>query len=258
MTPPLAGRTAIVTGVSRRAGIGFAVARRLLRDGCRVLVHHHAAHDALQPWGADDVPALLEELSPHGDLAGAVPADLAAPDAPARLMAAAVAALGHVDILICNHARSGPDGTLADMTAAILDGHWAVDARSAILLVREYGARHDGRPGGRVVLMTSGQDKGPLPGEVAYAAAKGALAAVTATLADELAPRGILLNTVNPGPVNTGYATPPAVAAVAERFPGGRWGTPDDPARLVAWLVSEEGRWMVGQVLHSEGGYRRG
>lgn len=107
------------------------------------------------------------------------------------------------------------------------------------------------------MLLTSGQGLGPMPGEVGYAAAKGALAAITATLAQELAP-GILLNTINPGPVDTGYLSGDAHAEVAARFPGGTWGQPEDAARLVSWLVSDAGRWMVGRVLHSEGGFRRG
>ena len=96
-----------------------------------------------------------------------------------------------------------------------------------------------------------------MPGEVAHAAAKGALAAITPTLAHELAP-GILLNTLNPGPVDTGWATGSVHDDIARRFPGGRWGRPEDAARLVSWLVGDEGRWIVGQVLHSEGGFRRG
>jgi len=250
-------RTALVTGVSRRAGIGFAIASQLLDDGFRVVVHHHAAHDDAQAWGGDDLAALLAELREHGDLAGDVPGDLAEPTAPARLVAEAVQQAGPLDVLVANHARSGADGPLAEVTAEMLDGHWAVDARVAILLVQALAAQHDGRGGGRAVLLTSGQGLGPMPGEVGYAAAKGALAAITATLAQELAP-GILLNTINPGPVDTGYLSGDAHAEVAARFPGGVWGQPTDTARLVSWLVSDAGRWMVGQVLHSEGGFRRG
>lgn len=250
-------RAALVTGVSRRAGIGYAIARRLLRAGTRVVVAHHGPHDAAQAWGADDLADVLAGLRTEGDLAGDVGADLADPDAPARVVAAAVDLVGHLDVLVCNHARSAPDGPLGSLTADVLDGHWAVDARSSILLAQEFAARHDGRPGGRVVFLTSGQGLGPMPGEVAYAAAKGALAAVTLTIADQLAGRGVTVNTVNPGPVDTGYASPAQLAAVARRFPGGRWGEPDDPARLVAWLVSDDGRWVTGQVLHTEGGFRR-
>ncbi len=92
---------------------------------------------------------------------------------------------------------------------------------------------------------------------MAYAAAKGALAAVTGTLADQLADAGITLNTVNPGPVDTGYLSPETHAAVAPRFPGGRWPEPDDPARLIAWLVTDEARSITGQVINSESDFRR-
>ena len=107
------------------------------------------------------------------------------------------------------------------------------------------------------MLMTSGQGLGPMPGEVAYAASKAALAGVTLTLADQLADVGITVNTVNPGPVDTGYMTPETMAAVAPMFPLGRMGEPDDPARLIEWLVSDEGRWITGQVLNTEGGFAR-
>ena len=130
-------------------------------------------------------------------------------------------------------------------------------SRSALLLTQAFAAQHDGRAGGRVVFMTSGQGQGPMPGEVAYAAAKAALAGITLTLADQLADAGITINTVNPGPVDTGYMTPELTRAVAPMFPLGRGGEPDDPARLIAWLVSDEGRWMTGQVLHTEGGFAR-
>jgi 3-oxoacyl-[acyl-carrier protein] reductase len=96
-----------------------------------------------------------------------------------------------------------------------------------------------------------------MTGEIAYAASKGALASITRTLADYLADRPITLNTVQPGPVDTGYAAPEAHEVVRRRFPQGRWGTPDDPARLVAWLTTDEAAWITGQVINTEGGFRR-
>lgn len=260
---PLRGRVALVTGVSRRVGIGYAIARRLAAAGASLFLHHYTPHDAAQPWGADPggPQAVVDGVSAVlADAAAAVrhgEADLAEPDAPARLVRAAVDAFGHLDILVCNHALSGDDGPLEALDAAMLDKHWAVNTRSAILLAQAFAAQHDGRPGGRIVFMTSGQDLGPMRDEVAYAAAKGALASVTRTLADHLADRTITVNTVNPGPVDTGYATPELHEAVRRRFPQGRWGTPDDPARLVAWLVTDEAAWITGQVIHSEGGFRR-
>jgi 3-oxoacyl-[acyl-carrier protein] reductase len=260
---PLRGRVAVVTGVSRRAGIGYAIARRLAALGASLFLHHYAPHDLTQPWGADPggleavLSGVTEALADDGARVTHQEADLTDPAAPSALIDAAAAALGHLDILVCNHARSGDDGPLGTLTAAMLDAHWAANTRSSILLAQEFVGRHDGRPGGRIVLMTSGQDLGPMTPEVAYAASKGALASITRTLADQLADQAITLNAVNPGPVDTGYATPEAHEAVRRRFPQGRWGTPDDPARLVAWLVTDEAAWITGQVINTEGGFRR-
>lgn len=255
------GRVALITGVSRRQGIGYAVASRLAARGAQLLVTHHVPHDAAQPWGADDIDAVLDGIRSCAaaddqrvvDLA----IDLAEDGAPERVMAMAVEQFGHVDVLICNHARSGGDGPLGLLTAEMLDAHWAVNTRSALLLTQAFAAQHDGRPGGRVVLLTSGQGLGPLPGEVGYAAAKAALAGVTLTLADQLADAGITVNCVNPGPVDTGYLTAELSQQIAHMFPFGRIGEPDDPARLIEWLAGDEGRWMTGQVLNTEGGFAR-
>ena len=260
---PLRGRAALVTGVSRRAGIGYAVARRLAALGASLFLHQYAPHDRDQPWGEDPGGPQAVAHGVHDAVAdpGAhvrwLQLDLALPGAPAQLIDAAVAACGHLDILVCNHARSGGDGPLGTLDATMLDAHWAVNTRSTILLTQAFAARHDGRPGGRVIFMTSGQDLGPMTGEVAYAASKGALASVTKTLADQLAGQGIILNAVNPGPVDTGYASPEAYEAVRRQFPQQRWGVPDDPARLIAWLVTDEAAWITGQVINSEGGFRR-
>ncbi|MEV0708366.1 SDR family oxidoreductase [Nocardia aurea] len=259
---PLRGRVALVTGVSRREGIGCAIARRLAASGASLFLHHHAPHDSEQPWGADpggpeavvaDVAgALVDDASIHH-----LGLDLIDPDAPAALITTAAEAFGHLDILVCNHARSGADGPLGALDAALLDAHWAVNTRSVLLLVQAFAAQHDRRDGGRVILMTSGQDLGPMRDEIAYATAKGALASITPTLADHLADRAITLNTVNPGPVDTGYASPELHEAVRRRFPAGRWGVPDDPARLIAWLATDEARWITGQIINTEGGFRR-
>jgi 3-oxoacyl-[acyl-carrier protein] reductase len=265
---PLHGRVAVVTGVSRRAGIGYAIARRLAGLGASLVIHHNAPHDRDQPWGADPggieavIGSVTEALAGPDAAVWQQEADLSDPDSPSRLVESAAATSRFLDILICNHARSGGDGPLGTLTAEMLDAHWAVNTRASILLAQAFAAQHeDSRPGGRIVFMTSGQDLGPMTGEVAYAASKGALASITRTLADQIAERGITVNTVNPGPVDTGYAAfadqPEAHEIVRRHFPSGRWGTPDDPARLIAWLVTDEAAWITGQVINSEGGFRR-
>lgn len=281
---PLAGRTALVTGVSRRRGIGFAVARALAAAGASVFIHHHQPHDDAQPWGTDDLDALRAELrsaltptATSGDLA----ADLAENGSIPALLDAATALTGRLDILVCNHAQSGNDGGILDMTASRLDTHWSVNARSTLLLTAEFARRVTGRsssgsrpgdrvsgsgpyaqPTGRVFWMTSGQIHGPMRGEVAYATSKAALAGVTATVAAELRVHGIVLNTINPGPVNTGYMDPETtdrslddLREIEASTPFGRFGRPEDPAALITWLSSPAGAWMVGQILTSDGGF---
>ena len=102
-------------------------------------------------------------------------------------------------------------------------------------------------------------------GEIAYAASKAALAGVTASVAAELLELGVVLNTVNPGPVNTGYLDPAQTDRPLEELdarlaatPFGRFGAPADPAELIGWLVSPAGSWIVGQVLTSDGGFGLG
>ncbi|MEU7475662.1 SDR family oxidoreductase [Lentzea sp. NPDC042327] len=249
----LDGRVALVTGVSRRQGIGYAIATRLAGLGAELFVQHHVPHDAEQPWGADSVDEVVAGIGGRVEHLGL---DLAEPDAPDRLVAAAVEAYGRVDVLVCNHARSGGDGPLGELDAAMLDAHHAVNTRSTILLAQAFARQHDGARGGRVVLMTSGQNLGPMPGEVAYAASKGALVGILPTLSHHLIRQGITVNAVNPGPTDTGYATPEVHEWVRERMPLGRWGRPDDAARLVSWLCTDDAGWVTGQVINSEGGFR--
>ena len=266
---PLAGRTVLVTGVSRRIGIGHAIACRAGDYGASIVAHHYRPHDASQPWGADDIDAVMDSIRSH--LVGParlvdIPADLAAPGEPARVVEQAAAAAGHLDALVCNQAMSSPDGSLSEMTEAVLDAHWAVDARASILLAQAFAAQEgfaspapsgSARRRGSIVFLTSGQGLAPLPGEIAYAAAKAAIAGLTPTISEELIDAGITVNTVNPGPVDTGYVTEEDREAIAVMFPQGRWGEPDDAARLITWLLTDEARWITGQVINSEGGFAR-
>lgn len=254
---PLEGRVAVVTGVSRRIGIGYAVARRLARDGASVLAHHWSPHDAAQPWGADPlggggvVDALRAEI-PDARIEG-VEADFVHPAAAFTVMDAAAAAFGHVDILVANHARSSGQ-SLETVTAAEIDLSMAVNVRATLLLAQRFAAQHDGRAGGRIVWFTSGQHTGAMPDELPYIASKAALHELTVSVAAGLAGRGITVNCINPGPTDTGYADEETRRLIANRHPRGRWSTPDDAARAIAWLVSDEAEWITGQTIISDGG----
>ncbi|MFJ4224487.1 SDR family oxidoreductase [Microbacterium sp. NPDC089695] len=285
---PLSGKTALVTGVSRLRGIGFATARTLASLGANVVMHHYRPHDVDQPWGGDDIDAvragIAASLAPgavladhHGDLR-----DDATVEA---VLDAASGVTGRTDILVCNQALSGGDGSIFDMTPGRLDAHWQTNARASLLLTsglarrrrRELGgapadaARPGDRmvdlgpfdtPTGHVIWMTSGQGHGAMVGEIAYATSKAALAGITRSVARELLGVGLVLNTVNPGPVNTGYLDPDTtdrdLSGVPDWIaaqPFGRVGVPDDPARLIGWLCTPAGSWVVGQVLTSDGGF---
>jgi 3-oxoacyl-[acyl-carrier protein] reductase len=251
-------RVAVVTGVSRRAGIGFAVARRLLADGAFVFCHSWSPHDAEQPWGADPLgpDGVIQALAAPDGRVDHVELDLAEAANTSRLVSTAVDRFGHVDLLVVNHARSSKQ-SLGELTADELDLCWAVNARASALLVQAFAAQHDDRPGGRVVLLTSGQHRAPMSSELPYAISKGAIHQMTLSLADALADRGITVNTVNPGPTDTGWASPHLAGQVGRALPRGRWNTPDEIAAVVAWLASDDAATLTGDVIDAEAGFRR-
>jgi 3-oxoacyl-[acyl-carrier protein] reductase len=221
-------RIAVVTGVSRRAGIGFAIARRLLRDGGKVLLHSFSAHDAEQPWGADPggIDALIGELGGASDRLQHIESDLGDPDAPPQVIEKAVEVFGAVDTLVLNHAM-GSNQSLETATVEELDRVWTVNARATVLLVQAFAAAHDdARADGRIVLFTSGQHLGPMRGELPYVLSKGAVHQVARTLADELADRGITVNAINPGPVDTGWPSAELRERLRPSFPARRWEAP--------------------------------
>ncbi len=252
----LDGRAAVVTGVSRSGGIGAAVASRLAGDGARLWLTGWPVHDEDQPWGGDPAggEGVRERLRAEGSDVHYVSVDLADPQAPQRVMSAATAAFGHVDMLVVNHARSSRQ-SLNDVTAVELDLSFAVNARASLLLARHFAAQHDSPVGGRIVLFTSGQYHGAMPDELPYIASKAVVQQLTASLSVALGPRAITVNCINPGPNDTGYAGEELRSAVAEAIPGRRWGRPDDAARLVAWLCSDEAEWVTGQTIASDGGW---
>jgi len=253
-------RTTLVTGVSRRKGIGFAIVRRLLReDGARVFAHSFAPYDATEPWGADPggTTGVLADLGGEGEHLAHLEVDLSEPTAPRRLVQAAGERFGPLDALVVNHARSQL-GALHELDAANLDATWAVNVRASLLLAQGFAEQYRPEPGGgRVVLFTSGQHLGPMPTEIAYAATKGALQQITRTLADALAERDITVNCINPGPTDTGWANSDQESFVVRHMPRRRWNSPAEAADVVALLLAPEAATITGQVIDAEGGFRR-
>ena len=245
---------ALVTGAGRERGIAFAVALKLAETGWDVAFSHWPGYDSRMPWGPDlDAPGLLTAaLAERGARSLAVEADLADPDAPARLFDAVEQGLGPVTALVMLHCESVDSGLL-DTTVESFDLHTAVNARGSWLLTREFARRFTAPPeaaAGRVIAFTSDHTAGNLP----YGSSKGALDRIVLAAGQELAGRGITANVINPGPVDTGWMTQELVDTIVAATPLGRLGTPRDCANLVAFLCSAEGGWINRQLLMSNGG----
>lgn len=253
----LAGQRAIVTGASRPMGIGTAICRALASEGADILFTHWRSYDRMMEWGAvEDWPEqLCMELRASGVRADHLEIDMSSPDAPDRILDAAAERMGSPSILVNNAAHSTRDGYEL-LSAGILDAHYAVNIRAACLLSAQFARRFDHSGGGRIINMTSGQDKGPMPGELAYVATKGAISAFTVSLAAELAPLNITVNAVDPGPTDTGWMTEELKGRLLGKFPKGRIGAPEDAARLVVFLAGRDAEWITGQIIHSDGGFR--
>jgi 3-oxoacyl-[acyl-carrier protein] reductase len=252
---PLVGRVALVTGVSRPAGIGTTVARRLHDLGATVFATGFAPHDAEMPWGEQPLGDLPFEVCQH---------DLEDAATPGALVDEVINQHGRLDVVAAVHARSSHGG-LSNVSADELDRCWAANVRSIVLLAQRFAHVHAPAPSeqrsiGRMLWFTSGQHLEPMDGEIAYAVSKGALHQMTASIDHALSAHRIVANCINPGPVDTGWADADRGdlhGQVADMFPDGQWGTPHDVANLVGFLVSDEGAWIRGQVINSEGGFNR-
>jgi 3-oxoacyl-[acyl-carrier protein] reductase len=242
---------AVVTGAGRRAGIAFAVAERLARDGFDVAFSWWQPYDRRMAWGPDDsaAEALRSAVEGAGGRAVGVEIDLEDVASAARLFDLAEA-LGPVQVLVVSHCES-VDSDLLGTTVESFDRHLAVNARATWLLVRELALRFRSPVGtGRIVALTSDHTVGNLP----YGASKGAMDRIVLAAARELARVGITANVVNPGATDTGWISPGLRADIEATTPAGRVGTPADVANLVSFLCSPQGAWVNGQLLHSDGG----
>jgi 3-oxoacyl-[acyl-carrier protein] reductase len=251
-------RSALITGVGRPNGIGAAICRMLAGKGVVVCYTWWEPYDRDAPWTAEVGfgTRFASELDEAGGIAHGLEIDLADPTAALQLMRWANERAGEIDILV-NNAAVSEMGSIDELDAAMLDRHYAVNIRGMALLTQAFVRQFTQPRGGRIVNLTSGQSLGPMPGELAYAATKGAVEAFTTSAAPDLARKGITVNAVNPGPTDTGWMSADLRQVLERQFPMGRVGAPEDAARLVAFLASEDAEWITGQVIHSEGGFWR-
>lgn len=251
MPPLLTGKVALVTGASR--GIGRAIAQRLAADGAFVAVHYGTNRAA-----ADETVSVITAA---GGKAFAVGADLAAKDGVKTLFTAldtelkARAGSTELDILV-NNAAVAPFASFEETTEELLDQIYTVNVRSLFFVTQQAVKRLRG--GGRVVNISSGVVRVPFPAVAAYSALKAPVDNLTKTLAVELGPRSITVNTVSPGVIETDMSAfvkdPAAAENVKDKQALKRIGQAEDIADVVGFLAGIESRWVTGQVIEASGG----
>ncbi len=239
------GKVALVTGASR--GIGRAIAERLGRDGASVIVNYSGNLEA-----ASETVAAVEKA---GGKAIAVRADVGQVADVARLFDETIGHFGRLDILV-NNAGSMFNKPLADVTEEEYDRIFAVNVKGAFFACQQAARRM--ADGGRIVNLSSSTTALMLPTYSAYVATKGAVEQFSRVLAKELGPRGITVNVVSPGPTDTDLFGQGKTEQDKQRFAQmaalGRLGRPEDIADVVAFLASDESRWITGQNLRANGG----
>ncbi|MFO0766443.1 MAG: SDR family oxidoreductase [Nitrospiraceae bacterium] len=237
----LTGKVAIVTGAS--GGMGRAIAMRLARDGAAVVVHFHG-----RARQAEVVAAAIRET---GGTAVTIHADMKAWSHARRLIADTVKRLGRLDILINNAGKFSPK-SFAETTEADFDALIGLHAKGPYFAMQEAArllADH-----GRIVNISTAGTQMNFHGASAYLASKRALEQLTKGIAQELAPRGITVNAVAPGITDTGVLTETYRQIGTQRSPMQRVGQPAEIADVVAFLVSEDARWITGQTIQVGGG----
>ena len=245
----LAGQTAIVTGAG--SGIGAAIATRLAADGARVVVNYRASRV--------EAEKVVEAVTVAGGKAMAAQADVTDSGQIDRLFGEAEAAFGIASILV-NNAALADRTPFAELDVDRFDQVFATNARGPFLCVLAF-ARRLRTDGGRIVNIASGQARSPQPGTVLYSSSKGAVEAMTRAFAADLGPRGITVNAVAPGATASENFKRTVPEELQSQTIGntalGRLGTPSDVADVVAFLASQDARWITGQVIDADGGLRR-
>ncbi len=244
----MTGRVAIVTGGSR--GIGAAIARRLSDDGAQVVIGYSRNASAARQ--------VVAELNSRGTNAIALQADVSDVAQLERLFAQTLETFGKLDVLVNNAGVSG-FRALEDTDDKFYEELFSVNTRGPLLAMR-LAAKHFGADGGRIVNISSSITRSPTAQWAVYAASKAALETLTACIAMELGPRGITVNAVAPGVTETEMLQQVIPADIQQQMANAtalrRLGKPEDIADVVAFLCSEEGRWITGQTLVANGGLK--
>jgi 3-oxoacyl-[acyl-carrier protein] reductase len=270
----LQDKVILITGANNPRGIGAATAGAFAREGARVFItylrlapeaHGISAVEAraartpglplyhgLRAGTADEVVRAIRDA---GGRVEARECDLTDAEAIPRLFDWVEAVFGPVDVLVNNAAHYEPSDTIFTTTAGGLDRTFTVNMRATVLLTGEYVRRFQARSGtwGRVINLSTDAAQ-TFAGQIAYGASKAAVEAFTRSIAIEVGPLGITVNTVAPGPVQSGWLTPEQEQAVAD-IPLRRIGQPADIANAILFLASTQAGWITGQVIKVSGGH---
>lgn len=245
---------ALVTGVGREAGLGAAIGRQLAVDGWDLATTFWSELDRRTYGdGVQDEPArVARQLEKLGAKTLTIEADLGDPLRVPSLFDEIEKSLGAVAALVVNHTHC-VSSALLETRMDEFDRHLAVNVRGVLALIQEFARRYRPEAGpGRIVTLTSDHTAG----NVSYGVSKGAADRLTDAAAYELGHLGITANALNPGPVDTGWMNDDIRAAALSKTPLGRGGTAQDAASVVAFLCSDQGGWVTGQLLYSNGGFR--
>lgn len=246
MTKGLMGKVAIVTGASR--GIGREIAERLAENGAKVVVNY-----ASSPAKAEEVVGIIKQ---GGGEARAIQADISQVAEIERLFRETIEAYGGIDILV-NNAGIMTTKPIAAMTEEDFDQQFAINVKGTYFAIQQ-AFRHM-NSGGRIINFSTSVAGQMFPTYSVYAGTKGAVEQFTRQLAKEFGPKGITINAVAPGPINTELFTvgksEEQIAGIVNMNAFGRLGEPDDIAGVVLFLASEESKWITGQTLRVNGGF---
>jgi glucose 1-dehydrogenase len=253
---PLRGQKALVTGAS--SGIGRAVALALGGAGADVVVNYRS--------GPDEAQAVVDEIKAAGGHAMAVRADVSREDEVREMIQEMLAAWGAIDILV-NNAGLQQDAPLTEMTlqqwntviGVNLTGMFLCSREAAREMIRRGVRPEVSRAAGKIVCMSSVHELIPWAGHVNYAASKGGVRLFMQSIAQELAPHKIRVNSIAPGAIQTpinraAWETPEALAALLTLIPYGRIGQPEDIGRVAVWLCSDDSDYVHGQTIFADGG----
>ena len=250
MSKRLEGKVAVVTGASK--GIGAAIAKGLAAEGAAVVVNYASSRDGAR--------RVVDEITANGGRAVAVQGDLSRPPDIERLFGETEEAFGRVDILV-NNAGIYEFSPLEEVTPEHFHRQFDLNVLGLLLASREAVGRF-GSAGGNIINISSVAATAALPNASVYSASKAAVNAVTRCLAQELGPRGIRVNSINPGMVETegthsaGITESDFRKQVEAETPLGRIGRPEDVAPMAVFLASSDSAWITGESFYISGGNR--